>query len=638
MKYLLYTLLSCCAVAASAQTETYPHCQGNAGFSSSPQFRTSVTADVFDITHYNIELELYDSLLFVQGRVTVTARPVNTPLDSFWLELTSTLTIDSIRINGQSRIFSHANDVILVPLPAALPAAQSFSCEVYYHGVPPQQANRRGMMLSNAGVHPSLFTHSSLFWAKNWLPVKQQLSDKIDSIDLNITTRLGKAVASHGLLVDVDTLPDQKTRWHWQSRYPIAYYLVALSVSDYVVSNRQVQLAGRPTPLPIIDFSFPVNGPSATLLDTTPRVLQELSRIWGTYPFADEKYGHAQTNMSGAMEHQTLSGMGFYNLQVIIHEAAHQWFGDYVTCATPSDIWLNEGFATYAEALFVEVFDSTAAASIRNGWINAVRNNAATGSVYVPAGADFSRVLNTNLSYRKPALVLHNLRWLLGDSLFYGGLQYYLAQRSFGNATTEEFRLFMEQYTGVSLSSFINAWIYGAGYPDYLISWNQRGSELMLQFVDRSAAPNGLFDLPYPITVVYADGRRERLRLEAGFQQLQVFPVQGVVQTILADPENWVLESANTTVFRDATLHLSEIGKSSFVVYPNPTKDRVTLRLSQPTNASQEIVLYDIQGKIQWQGQLASGTEVIELDTQSLAAGIYWLRSGNVAQRLLIQH
>lgn len=637
MKYLLTALLTYCCLATTAQIEDYPHCQGHAGFTTTPQFRTNVTADVYDITHYNIALELYDTLLYLQGRVTITSVPLNAPLDSFWFELTSALTIDSIRFNGQSRVFSHTNDVVVLALAAAIPVGQTFSCEVFYRGVPPQQANRRGMMLSNAGVFPSLFTHSSLFWAKNWLPVKQQLSDKIDSIDLHITTRLGKKVASHGLLVSVDTLALQKARWHWKSRYPIAYYLVALSVSDYVLSNRQVLLPGRSTPMPITDFSFPVNGPSAALLDTTPRVLQELSRLWGTYPFANEKYGHAQTNMSGAMEHQTLSGMGFYNLQVVIHEAAHQWFGDYVTCATPSDIWLNEGFATYAEALFVAVFDSTAAATIRNGWISSVRNNAATGSVYVPVGADFTRVLNTNLSYRKPALVLHNLRWLLGDSLFYGGLQYYLAQRSFGNATTEEFRVLMEQYTGVSLTNFINAWIYGSGYPDYFISWNQRGSELLLQFFDRSGAPAALFDLPYPVTVVYADGRRERLRLSAGFQQLQTFPIQGVVQTVLADPENWVLENANSTVFKDVTLHLAETEGNRLVVYPNPAGDWLTIGLSMPATEGQTVVVYDLQGKMQLRQALGTGVTSLKLETHTLATGIYLLRSGNAIQRLVIQ-
>lgn len=635
MKNLLLGLLCFCCLSAKAQIEPYPHCQGHTGFFSTPDFRTNVTADAFDITHYNIELELYDTLLYLQGRVTVTAEPIHTPLDSFWLELTSALNIDSIRINGQTRNFSHANDVMVVVLAMAIPVGQQFSCEVFYRGVPPQQANRRGMMLSNAGIHPSLFTHSSLFWAKNWLPVKQQLSDKIDSIDLHITTRLGKEVASHGLLVGVDTLPNQQTRWHWQSRYPIAYYLVALSVSDYVVSNRQVLLAGRPTPMPILDFSFPVNGPSSALLDTTPRVLQELSRFWGTYPFADEKYGHAQTNMSGAMEHQTLSGMGFYNLQVIIHEAAHQWFGDYVTCATPSDIWLNEGFATYAEALFVEVFDSTAAAGIRTGWTTAVRNNAATGSVYVPAGADFSRVLNTNLSYRKPALVLHNLRWLLGDSLFFGGLQYYLAQRSFGNATTEEFRQLMEQYTGINLTTFIDAWIYGAGFPTYAIGWDQRGSELMVRLNDIGSTPAGLFDLPYPLTIIYTDGRRESLRLPGGFQQTFNFPSNGTVQTLLADPENWVLEATQTQVFRDATLSQPEIKNDRFVLYPNPARQQLQLRWLQSPSA-QMLSISDLQGKILLQQQLPSGEELVAIDISSLPPAIYLVRCGNGVKRLVV--
>jgi len=637
MKGMLTVLMLFVSSCLTAQTEVYPHCQGALTFSPSSGFRISAVADAYDITHYAIHLELYDTLLYTKGYVAITATVVQQPLDSFWFELTTALPIDSIRYNGQNLLFNHNNDEVVAFLPAAIGVGQMFSLLVYYQGVPPQQANRRGMMLSNAGIHPALFTHSSLFWAKNWLPVKQQLSDKIDSIDLHITTQLGKKVASHGILVGIDTLANQKARWNWKSRFPIAYYLIALSVSDYVVSNRQVLLPGRTSPMPIQDFSFPVNGPSTALLDTTGRVLRELSLFWGTYPFAAEKYGHAQTNMGGAMEHQTLSGMGFYNLGVIVHEAAHQWFGDYVTCATPSDIWLNEGFATYAEALFVAQFDSTAAANIRNGWQTSVRANAATGTVYVPAGADFSRVLNTNLSYRKPALVLHNLRWLLGDSLFFGGLQHYLSQRGFGNATTEEFRVLMEQYTGISLTTFINAWIYGGGFPDYSISWNQRGNELLISLFDRSGAAAGLFDLPYPIVVVYTDGRREKIRLEPGFFQLQTFPIQGTIQNILTDPENWVLESAFTTAIRDMNLAVDEVEKTHFVLYPNPATNQVTLQFSASTAFSQLIEVYNMQGKMQLQQEVEIGKTSHILDILTLPPGIYLLRSGNNTQRLVIQ-
>lgn len=637
MRFGLIVLFVFVSGFLTAQTEEYPHCQGATNFAFTPMLRTTTVADVYDLIHYDIRLELYDTLLYTQGQVTLKAVARQQALDSFWIELTTALNIDSIKYNGQNLNFSHSNDEVVLAMPASVGVGQLFALTIFYRGVPPQQANRRGMMLSNAGVFPSLFTHSSLFWAKNWLPVKQQLSDKIDSIDLHITTRLGKKVASHGVLVGVTNLPNQKATWHWKSRYPIAYYLIALSVSDYVQTNRQVLLPGQLSPMPIQDFSFPVNGPSAALLDTTARVLLELSRLWGTYPFAAEKYGHAQTNMGGAMEHQTLSGMGFYNVAVIVHEAAHQWFGDYVTCATPSDIWLNEGFATYAEALFVEQFDSTAAANIRNGWQTSVRNNAITGSVYVPAGADFSRVLNTNLSYRKPALVLHNLRWLLGDSLFFGGLQFYLAQRSFGNATTEEFRLLMEQYTGVSLTAFINAWIYGSGYPNYLLSWDQRGNQLLLSLLDRGDAPVGQFDLPYPITVVYTDGRREKIRLAPGFFQLQSFTIQGSVQNILMDAEQWVLESAFSSALRDQSLSVNEVYNTHFSFYPNPAANTLMLRFASPLVHPLNIELYDMQGKKLRQQKVAAAELSQNMDLTDLPPGLYLLRCGNEVKRLVIQ-
>ncbi len=634
MKWIFCVFLLLFAFGVSAQHDFHPYCQGSIAFSPTPALRINAVADAYNITHYDIHLELYDTLLYTRGHVAITGEVLQHPMDSFWLELTSALTIDSIRWNGQLLAFNHSNDEVLVVLPAAIAAGQPFTAEVHYQGIPPQQANRRGMMLNNPGVFPVLFTHSSLFWAKNWLPVKQQLDDKIDSIDLHITTRQGRKVASHGLLRGIDTLANQQTRWHWSSRYPIAYYLVALSVSNYAYTERQVLLPGQTVPMPILDFSFQTGGPSAALLDTTPRVMQELSRYWGTYPFVAEKYGHAQTNMGGAMEHQTLSGMGFYNVNVIVHEAAHQWFGDYVTCATPSDIWLNEGFATYAESMFQEVFDSVTAAGTRSNWLTAIRG-ATTGSVYVPAGADFSRVLNSTLSYRKPALVLHNLRWLLGDSLFFGGLQFYLEQRRFGNATTEEFRVLMEQYTQRPLDTFINAWIYGEGYPNYEIRWKEQGQALLMDY-QPAVSPNSLnFELPYPVTVVYTNGSRERLRLPGRFG-LHTFPLAGMVQEVLADPEGFVIEGTQTVVIEDLTLALEAMNKTPWQIYPNPAKEQFTLK--RQSAANQEMVrLFDLRGRLLQQILWPAGEISLDVPLHQIPAGTYLVQSAHHYYKLLVQ-
>ena len=146
-------------------------------------------------------------------------------------------------------------------------------------------------------------------------------------------------------------------------------------------------------------------------------MVEEFSDLIGLYPFNREKYGHMQANLGGGMEHQTMSTMGGFSQDLTSHELAHQWFGDKVTCATWSDIWLNEGWASYLEYLYRQTISQSTADS----WMTSTHNSArgaATGSVYVPAGASVSRIFSSSLTYKKGAAVLHMLRYVMGDSAF----------------------------------------------------------------------------------------------------------------------------------------------------------------------------------------------------------------------------
>ena len=214
----------------------------------------------------------------------------------------------------------------------------------------------------------------------------------------------------------------------------------------------------------ITHYSYPerFNSSRKALLDETSAMIEVFSQKYGEYPFVDEKYGHANFAWGGGMEHQTMTSMGAsdfgFSEPVVVHEAAHQWWGDMITCESWSDIWLNEGWASYAEAdYYLE----------KNGWFayhNYMNSMAYTGggTIYVYDTTNVWNIFHGGRSYDKGAWVVHMLRGVLGHEAFYQGVEaYYNSEFQHGAADTEDFRDVFEAATGVELDWFFEEWIYG---------------------------------------------------------------------------------------------------------------------------------------------------------------------------------
>ncbi len=221
------------------------------------------------------------------------------------------------------------------------------------------------------------------------MPCKQELEDKADSVHVFITTDSSLSVAGPGLLTKV-SLPDGKVRHEWRTYYKTAYYLIFFAVSDY----KDYSIYAKPTNLPfdsilIQNYVFDYPGcleSNKAAIDMTDNMIELLSGLYSVFPFDEEKYGHYLWYPSGfsGMEHITMSGMRYLNTYLISHELGHSWFGDNVTCATWSDIWINEGFATYTEYLVNQYLVSQASAdAIMLSYMNNVMTSPG-GSVYVP--------------------------------------------------------------------------------------------------------------------------------------------------------------------------------------------------------------------------------------------------------------
>ncbi|MFN3786031.1 MAG: M1 family metallopeptidase, partial [Thiothrix sp.] len=389
------------------------------------QFRTNPFTDNYDLKYHRFEWTVDPRVYYIKGTITSYFVPTEANFNEIYFELSKVLRVNSVRYHGQNVNFTLRNDDLLqISLPNVIPTGRLDSLSITYEGAPP----RTGFGSFSQTFHnnvPIIWTLSEPYGSKDWWPSKMDLSDKVDSIDVIVQTPQQYRVASNGLLV-AETQQDTLKTFHWRHRYPITPYLVAIGVTNYAVYSDYIRLPEGDT-MPILNYVYPEQ--LTTIRTQTFRTVQSMqlfNNLFGTYPFAKEKYGHAQFGFGGGEEHQTMSFMCCFSHGLQAHELAHQWFGDKVTCGSWRDIWLNEGFATYLEGLTQEAGIGTMDFST---WL---RNKIASvtsqpgGSVWVDDTTSVNRIFNGRLSYDKGGMLLHMLRWKLGDTHFFQGVRNYL--------------------------------------------------------------------------------------------------------------------------------------------------------------------------------------------------------------------
>ena len=203
--------------------------------------------------------------------------------------------------------------------------------------------------------------------------------------------------------------------------------------------------------------------------------------MFGTYPFISEKYGHCVAPLGGGMEHQTMTTLANFNFLLVAHELAHQWFGDYVTCGSWQDIWINEGFASYAEYIACQYLQSQTNADLWMADAQTYVKSETDGSVFVPEAfsTDEERIFDYRLSYKKGAAIIHMIRGeLQNDSLFFSILRDYLDRYKNDVATGEDFKEVLEEKSGRDFTAFFNQWFYGEGYPSITVNWKHEQDTL----------------------------------------------------------------------------------------------------------------------------------------------------------------
>jgi len=246
----------------------------------------------YDVKFYGLDVEVDNQSDLIRGSLTILVQVRNNPLSTFVLELTGSLEVDLVEVDGTEQSFTHQDKELRITLETPVDTGQYLTAKIYYGG-----QTGEGMVNEvddNWGI-PVTFTHSEPFYAKDWFPCKENLEDKADSVHVFITTGYGLKGVSQGILTGTTYFPNGKVRHEWKSNYPIAFYLISIAVADYTEYNIQVRPAGHSEPILIQNFVYDVPGCLDTYreqINVTAAIMEVFCAHFGPYPFSEEKYGH----------------------------------------------------------------------------------------------------------------------------------------------------------------------------------------------------------------------------------------------------------------------------------------------------------------------------------------------------------
>ncbi|MFM7596482.1 MAG: M1 family aminopeptidase [Flavobacteriales bacterium] len=635
MRALLLLLFLNCAFLY-AQKENSSHCGKRDRYTNHSLKSNSLSVaqialtERYDVNYYKLDLNMTNTTTALSGYAEMKATAL-VPLDTILYELFATLSISSVSLNGVNVPFVRTNSAVKIGV--NYPAGTVFTIRTNYSGTPPTaQTNPLGGSGMSNATSPSwgnevVWSLSEPFCAYEWWPCKQSLTDKADSCDINITVPNACKAGSNGKLMNVMDLGNGTSRYEWQHRHPIDYYLISVSVAEYVEYNVYANPVNAPAPILIQNYIY--NNPQTLPnfqadIDETADFIELYYDLYGPYPFENEKYGHCMAPFSGGMEHQTMTTQGFFNPNLTAHELGHQWWGDYVTCASWCDIWVNEGFASYSEQLMLEhLYPGQEVQNMLDVHSNVMSQ--AGGSVWVLDSLNEARIFSGRLTYDKGAAIIHSMRYLMNnDSLFYATLRNFLASKAYATAYGIDVRDAFTQASGIDYTPFFDEWYFGEGYPTYSVEWRQLGSDALVKISHTSSMPNVTPTFTNPIDLKFTrPGTTDttiRFDITTNAITFQISGIGTINNSIVIDPSNWIVNQ-NGTIGMNDLLDISALtSDQALTIYPNPSADEIRI---QQLVGEARYTIYDMHGKVQQKG-IIDNNQAISI--KSLLAGAYLMR------------
>ena len=598
--YLVVLLLSLSVAFAQSRREERMQLAEAEMKSAAGTFEIQVNPNTlnYDITYHRLDFTINPSVKFITGKVTTTYTALAN-MNTITFDFANNLTVSSAKMGTTNLAFvENTNNELIITLPSTQLQGTSATVEVNYSGVPPVNGFDSFVQTTHAGS-PIIWTLSEPFGARDWWPCKQDLNDKIDSIDVYITAPSQYISVSNGVETTAPVMNGSNKTTHFHHGYPIPAYLIAIACTNYSVYEQTAGTA--PDDYPIINYIFPENLASAqSELAVTPDILDFYSTQFEPYPFKNEKYGHAQFSWGGGMEHTTVSFMVNFSRGLIAHEMAHQWFGDKITCGSWKDIWLNEGFATYLAAMVIEEFDGPDAFVAEKADMIDYITSQPNGNVYLTdtQATNVNRIFSGRLSYDKGAMVLEMLRFKMGDTAFFQALRNYLADNNlaYKYAVTTDLIGHLEAVYGNELDEFFNDWIFNQGYPTYDITVANIGNGQALFTVNQtqSDASVSYFEMPVPVRVYGSGGQQMDVVLDNTVDgETFIKNVPFAITSIDFDPDKHIISRNSNATLGTSAFEM----ENAITVAQNPASNFVSIQTPSSVNV-ESVSIYNHLGQL----------------------------------------
>ncbi|HKZ48552.1 MAG TPA: M1 family metallopeptidase [Thermoplasmata archaeon] len=520
----------------------------------------------FKLKHLRLTVRLDDKARSVRGTSEITLAPINAGVRRLTLDAVE-LQVSRVTVDRKPARFEHRDGQVHIALAKAYRPGADLTVAVSYSGKP-----RNGIFF----VQPTKDRPKKLWqvWTQGeaednryWFPSYEAPNDKMTS-EVIATVPERYAVISNGVLVSEKRGAGTRT-FHWRQDVPHVNYLVTLVAGDFDVVEETAD--GVP-----LRYYVPKGLSRLVKLcfQHTPDMVRFFSRVTGVkYPYADYKQVTVEDFTFGGMENTSLTVLTEFSLHeetarpnfqtegLLAHELAHQWFGDLVTMKAWPHLWLNEGFASYFGPLWHES---------KFGADEFQLKMLAEHQAYLEEDAKSYRrpIVSTRYhsaedmfdahTYQKGASVLHMIRYVLGDALWWKAIRHYVAKHAQGVVETHDFKVAIEEATGRALDVLFKQWVYGAGHPEFEVTWayDEKAKTAAVTVRQKQEVKDltSLFSVPADLEVIWDGGtRRQRFQVDKA-EHTFTLACPERPKAILFDPENWILKKLTFEKKKDELL------------------------------------------------------------------------------------
>ncbi|MBX7135922.1 MAG: Ig-like domain-containing protein [Fimbriimonadaceae bacterium] len=507
-----------------------------------------------DVLHNTLNISMTPPSTTIAGDNTIAVKSLVNGLTEFTFRLSNSFTMGPVTLDGRTITTTRLDSTtVRANFDRPYGLNETFTLFIPYSGTALSGFFGSIEFGTRSSGAPYCFTLSEPWYAYTWWPNKDDNTDK-STFDLNVTVPNTMKVVGNGLLQGTDSVGLDKLRYRWHSSNPIAPYLVSIAATNFNTWTVNYNHPSGTTPVQFWIWPESDSAGNRSAWEQCVQMMTTYAPLFGQYPFLNEKYGMYQFTFGGGMEHQTCTGMGGFWDSVVAHELAHQWWGDMVTCATWHDIWLNEGFATYTEALWYQYKPGSTGFAAYKSAMNSRRPSSTSGTVYCYDISDPNRIFSGSYSYDKAAWVLHSLRHIVGDTAFFNILQSYRTAYEYRSATTDDFINSCESVYGHDLNWFFDKTVYGTGVPVYQWAWQNttsNGKSYLLVYVKQTQnATHGVFSMPVDIRPTVGGVKQMKQVFNDGLTENYVIPLTGSATACTFDEDVWILNGGvSSTAF-----------------------------------------------------------------------------------------